>query len=255
MLALASPFSGQLAMIIGAMSARWMSLVIWATVAAAAVFWGLRLWVRPQAVPSQAVVANLGAPAGGDLSRLLGAPPVQPVVAAAELPADSRFRLLGVVAPRAGQPGGQSGGLALVSVDGKPARAVAVGRDLEPGLRLLTVSQRQADFGASAGAATLKLSLPPLLEATRGRPGDAAGVPQPGLPAFVVGNGQRPPGMGQNGAVGMPGMAVGGGQIPGVQRVQRVPGAGVGGGPVMVAPQMAEPPQQEQADGAAVPTR
>ena len=231
-------------MIIGAMSARWMSLVIWATVAAAAVFWGLRLFVRPQAVPPQAVVASLGAPAGGDLSRLLGAPPLQPVAAVAELPADSRFRLLGVVAPRAGQPGSQRGGLALVSVDGKPARAVAVGRDLEPGLRLLAVSQRQADFGATAGAATLKLSLPPLLEATRGRPGDTAGVPQPGLQAFPAGIGQRPQMMGPNGVV------AGAGQIPGVQRV---PGGGLGG--VLVAPQMAEPAQQEQADGAVQPTR
>ncbi len=247
-------------MIIGGMSARWMSLVIWATVAAAAVFWGLRLFVRPQAVPQQAVVASLGAPAGGDLSRLLGAPPLQPVAAVAELPADSRFRLLGVVAPRAGQPGGQQGGLALVSVDGKPARAVAVGRDLEPGLRLLTVSQRQADFGATAGAATLKLSLPPLLEAARGRPGDVAGMAagvaggmqQPGLQAFPAGAGQRPQMVGPNGvvgAVGMPGMAPGAVQMPGLQRV---PG---GAGGVMVAPPMAEPPQQEQADGAAQPTR
>lgn len=236
-------------MIIGAMSARWMSLVIWATVAAAAVFWGLRLFVRPQAVPAQALVASLGAPAGGDLSRLLGAPPVQPVAAAAELPADSRFRLLGVVAPRAGQAGSQHGGLALVSVDGKPARAVAVGRDLEPGLRLLMVSQRQADFGASAGAATLKLSLPPLLEAARGRPGEVGVVPQPGLPAFAPGLGQRPPAMTPNGGMGgvaMPGMAPG-------ANLQRLPGAGVGA--VLPGPQMAEPPQQEQADGGAQPTR
>ena len=232
-------------MIIGAMSARWMSLVIWATVAAAAVFWGLRLFVRPQAVPAQALVASLGAPAGGDLSRLLGAPPVQPVAAVAELPADSRFRLLGVVAPR----GSQRGGLALVSVDGKPARAVAVGRDLEPGLRLLTVSQRQADFGASAGAATLKLSLPPLLEAARGRPGEVGLVPQPGLPAFAPGLGQRPPVMTPNGGMGgvaMPGMAPG-------ANLQRLPVHGVGA--VMPGPQMAEPPQQEQADGGAQPTR
>lgn len=222
------------------MTSRLLSLLIWAAVAAAAVYWGLRLFVRPQPVPAQAVVASVAMPAGADLTRLLGAPPLQPPPDLAAPVADSRFRLLGVVAPRAGQ----ASGLALVSVDGKPARAVAVGRDLEPGLRLLAVSQRQADFGATAGAATLKLSLPPLLEATRGRPGDTAGVPQPGLQAFPAGIGQRPQMMGPNGVV------AGAGQIPGVQRV---PGGGLGG--VLVAPQMAEPAQQEQADGAVQPTR
>lgn len=234
-------------MIIGAMSARWMSLVIWATVAAAAVFWGLRLFVRPQAVPPQAVVASLGPPAGADLSRLLGAPPVQPMATVAELPADSRFRLLGVVASR----GNQRGGLALVSVDGKPARAIALGRDLEPGLRLLAVSQRQADFGASAGAATLKLSLPPLLEATRGRPGDAVGVPQPGLPNFAPVIGQRLPMMAPNGGMSMPGMVPG--AVPG-QPLQRQPAGGAG--LLQAGPQMAELPQQElPADGLSQPLR
>ena len=184
------------------MSSRLLSLLIWAAVAAAAVYWGLRLWVRPLPVPAQAVVAVSQLPASGDLTRLLGAAPPQPAPNEPVAVADSRFRLLGVVAPRAGQ----ASGLALVSVDGKPARAVAVGRELEPGLRLLTVSQRQADFGATRGAPTLSLSLPMLAEAARGRPGDA---PLDGAAGSVPG---KPPGMVMGGGVrpGLPPLGPGG---------------------------------------------
>ena len=167
------------------MSTRLLSLLIWALVAASAVYWGLRLFARPTPVPGSAVVAAAQTPAGGDLARLLGHPPDKP---AAELvAADSRFRLLGVVAPRSGQVNG----LALVAVDGKPARTVLVGREVEPGLRLLAVSQREADFGQIGGAPTLKLVLPMLAEANRGRPGDAApgSMPMLGIrPGMPQGN-------------------------------------------------------------------
>lgn len=193
-----------------------MSLVIWATVAAAAVYWGLRLFVQPQAVPAQAVVASLAPPAGGDLTRLLGSPPVQPVAAAAEQPVDSRFRLLGVVAPRGGQG---ANGLALVSVDGKPAKAVTLGRELEPGLRLLSVSQREAGFGTSGAPATLKLTLPLLPEPARGRPGDA--------PPQAVG--------------ALPGQPMVQPQVP--MQPLAVPGAGGRGGNLQAALQ-GQPPRQ-----------
>ena len=153
-----------------------LSLWFWASVAAVAFSGGLRLLVKPIPVPGQALVASVAAPLGGDLSRLLGTPPAQPLAAAA--PADGRFKLIGVVAPRAGQ----ASGLALISVDGKPARALAVGREVEPGLRLLAVTQRQADLGAATGAASLTLVLPMLAEANRGRPGE--------MPAL---SSQRPP--------------------------------------------------------------
>ncbi len=190
------------------MSSRLTSLLIWAAVAASVVYWALQLGVRATPVPAGAQVANAAPPPAGSLARLLGAVPVQAVAQEAAAPADARFRLVGVVAPR---PGG-SGGLALISIDGKPARAVSVGREVEPGLRLLTVSHRQAELGA-AGAPGMVLALPPLAEANRGRPGDgtAPGMPpammrqpgdlppQPGgLPAGPVQPGMVPP---QPGAV------------------------------------------------------
>jgi general secretion pathway protein C len=186
------------------MAARLTSLLIWAVVAATAVAWGLRLTARPQPVPPQAVTAGLTPPAGSDLVRLLGTPPPAPVAAEVAVPADSRFKLLGVVAPRAGQV---SSGLALVSVDGKPARAVAVGREVEPGLRLLRVDHRQADFGAQVGTPpSMSLTLPPLAEAARGRLGDGP------APVAVM--------PGALGAPGLPGQNL---AAPGLPRVLGVP--------------------------------
>lgn len=158
-----------------------MTLLIWAAVAASGVYWGLHLFTRPTPVPAGATVASAPAPAAGSLSRLLGEPATLPLQGDSPAPvADSRFKLIGVVAPR----GATASGLALISVDGKPPRAVAVGRELEPGLRLLTVSHRQAELGAAPGAPALTLALPPLAEAQRGRPGDAA-APLPGMPGAL----------------------------------------------------------------------
>ncbi len=155
-----------------------MSLLIWAAVLATAVAWGLRLFTRATPVPAGAQVASAAVPAGASLARLLGMPPAAPQAEVAQVVTDSRFRLVGVVAPR----GGQASGLALISIDGKPARPVGVGREIEPGLRLLTVNHRQAELGAGGGAPGFTLALPPVAEANRGRPGEAGMAPQPGLP-------------------------------------------------------------------------
>ena len=190
------------------MTSRLLSLFIWLLVAASAAYWGLRLWVKPQAVPAQAVLAAGPAGAVGDLSRLLGQAPVLAVAQPALVAAESRFRLVGVVAPRAGQGSAQASGLALISVDGKPPRTVAVGRELEPGLRLLSVSQRQADLGAGGAAPRMSLTLPMLAEPSRGRPSDgAAGQPAPlalpgAMPGALLGQGgglppNLPPAMAQ----------------------------------------------------------
>lgn len=184
------------------MTSRLLSLFIWLLVAASAAYWGLRLLVKPQAVPRQAVLAGASAAAVGDLSRLLGQAPVQAMAQPAQVVAESRFRLVGVVAPRAGQAQGQASGLALISVDGKPPRTVGVGREIEPGLRLLSVSQRQADLGAGGSAPRIALTLPMLAEPNRGRPADGAALglplapPPPGMPGAMPGQVQGlPPNM------------------------------------------------------------
>ncbi len=169
------------------MLSRWVSLLIWALVVASAVAWGLRLYGRATPVPAQAVTAMPSAAQGADYSRVFGQPPVVAVAVNEPVLADSRFKLVGVVAPR----GERRGGLALISVDGKPARALRVGREVEPGLTLVGVNHRGAELGR-AGAPSMLLELPPLPEAQRGRPGEAPVVaPAFGVPAGAV----RPPGL------------------------------------------------------------
>ena len=189
-----------------------MTLLVWAAVLAGAVAWGLPLFTQSTPVPAGASLAAPSVPAGASLARLLGQPPLEPVVDAPMVVADSRFRLLGVVAPRAGR----SSGLALISVDGKPARAVGVGRELEPGLRVLTVAHRQVELGAGSGAPSVTLSLPPLAEAQRGRPGDLPGQPAglPGMPGMPLGAAFN----GVPGAMRVPAMP-----MPGMQPLPPVP--------------------------------
>lgn len=224
------------------MTARLLTLLIWAAVAASGVYWGLRLFTRPIPVPTGASVASAALPAAGNLSRLLGEPPPAPLQG--DSPAqltDSRFKLIGVVAPR----GAAASGLALISVDGKPPRTVAVGRELEPGLRLLTVSHRQAELGASQGAPVLTLALPPLAEAQRGRPGETA-AQSPGLP------GALPAGLPLfNRAPGVMGLAP-----PGLRQPAGLPQqAPMPGMPVLPQGMQQEPSDGALTDNNGLPTR
>lgn len=141
------------------MLARLSAFLIWALVAAAAVFWGMKLFVRTTAAPLNAVVVGETAVASGDFSRLLGADPV----AAKEIaPAmSSRFRLLGVMAAKADAQG-QAPGVALISIDGKPARAFVAGAQVDENLVLKTVSLRSASLGAAQGQAAFVLEVPAL---------------------------------------------------------------------------------------------
>lgn len=163
------------------MLARLCAFVIWALVAASAVFWGLRLLVRAPAAPPHAVTLGDAAALRVDLTRLLGAAPVAPQVAVAVAEASSRFRLIGIMAPRASAAVGRRGGVALIAVDGKLPRAYAVGASLDGALVLQSVSLRTAVIGPSQGAATVTLELPPLPAAATGTlPSPVAGVAPPG---------------------------------------------------------------------------
>jgi general secretion pathway protein C len=173
------------------MPARLSAFVIWALIAASAVFWGLRLAVHAGAVPAHAVALGDTSTGRADLTRLLGAPPIDAVVAAAAPEAAARFHLLGVMAPKRAHAAGPShGGLALIAVDGKPARAYAVGAHLDAELVLQSVSMRTASIGPAQGEHVVVLEVPPLAAAATGtlpplRPsGPAAAVthPAPAMP-------------------------------------------------------------------------
>lgn len=164
------------------MTSRLLSFVIWLAVAASAAFWGLRLTARPDGLPAHANVAMPSLPQGGDLTRLFGAPPPVVVAEAAPLPADSRFKLLGVIAPAAGQ----HAGLALIAVDGKMPRAIAVGGRVDD-LVLRSITHRRVELGRGDGSSPpVVLELPPLAEAARGTlpPAQGEGMGQP-APVFV----------------------------------------------------------------------
>ena len=190
------------------MTSRFVTLAIWLAAIAGGLAWLLPLAGTPTPVPAQAAVAVAALPLpGGGSARVLGAPPVAEVARLAPPPAESRFKLLGVIASRrAGQAG-----LALISVDGQPARPIGVGREVDAGTRVLAVAHRSVDLGAGPGAHTLTLELPALPEAPRGVPGAATAAPAappsplpPGVPTA------RPRGVPMMGAtVPSPGRAPG----------------------------------------------
>ncbi|MEP7281124.1 MAG: hypothetical protein ABI696_04010 [Rubrivivax sp.] len=191
---------------------RLVTLLLWAAVAASAVFWGLRLFAPSSAVPSNAQsVAAAGAPRG-DPTRVLGAAPAASAVA--EVVAPSRYRLVGVVAPRASAAAGQ--GLAVIQIDDKPARAYRVGATVDDRLVLQRVHARGADLvaqGETSGqaaqqSAVVALTLAPLAPAATGRPGGFGGpaatpaarpfsgrplIGVPGLPVVPSPSGLPPP--------------------------------------------------------------
>jgi general secretion pathway protein C len=167
------------------MAARLMTAVVWAVVAAAAAYWGLQLFIRGPAAPAHALAAPQAVPAAADWSRIFGIE-VQPVVAAEPPPPppDTRFQLLGVVAPRQAAGGL---GVALIAVDGKPPKAYRVGSAVDGDTVLQSVQTRGANLGPRGGPARAILQLPPVsavgAAAAPGPDGNAAPMsPPPDMP-------------------------------------------------------------------------
>ena len=171
------------------MTLRLVAFVIWAAVAASAMFWALRLGVSAPAAPAHTAAAVGAAPIQGDLTRVFGAAPVREVDGAdrvVETPLSSRFKLLGVAAPR---QGGDRNGLALIAVDGKPARSYAVGSAVDGDILLQSVHARGARLGAKGSSPQVSLELPALpLPAT----GSLPMQPAPGLLGSVAPAGVMP---------------------------------------------------------------
>ncbi len=124
--------------------------------AASVVFWVMR-WPVPATGPVLPLLASsddVPVVDATSLARLLGAGVAATDVAVAP-DAASRFRLTGVVALGGGK------GVALLSVDGKPAKPYRIGAQLEEGWVLQSVAQRSVALGADAsGPVRLQLELP-----------------------------------------------------------------------------------------------
>jgi len=164
------------------MLARLSAFVMWALVAASVVFWGLRLLVQAPSAPAYAVPVGDATAVRGDLSRLLGGGLVTTTAAAPAPEASSRFKLLGVVAPRSTSG---DAGVALIAVDGKMPKAFVVGSRLDGDLVLQSVSLRTASIGSGAGAPAITLELPPPTSAATGKL-PTGGTPVPPVPAPVT---------------------------------------------------------------------
>lgn len=149
--------------------------------------WLLRVAATPIGVPAQAVAVDTTPSLQSDLTRLMGADPVAEVRAEAAVPSDSRFKLIGVVAAPSAQAVAKS--LALIAVDGKPARAFRVGAAVDGDLVLQAVSARGVELGPSGGAAAVKLDLALLAPAATGTlpiPGMSPSARPVALPARAV---------------------------------------------------------------------
>lgn len=178
--------------------ARGAAFFAWSAAAACIVFWALRVGVSQPGLPVDVQPVSGASVLRGDLSRLLGAGPAEQVEAPAPSALASRFRLVGVMAPkaRADAPADAGQGVALIALDGKPPRAFRVGARIDGELLLQSVTQRSAQIGSANGTVALRLELAPLpAPATGTLPSESAGLVRD-LPPLQV----APPGLSMPGA-------------------------------------------------------
>lgn len=164
------------------MPARIAAFIVWAAVAACGVFWSLRVLVVPRPVPSQAQAVSSADGQRGDVLRLFAAEAAPAGAAPAAPGLASRFKLIGVMAPKDGERGREQG-VALIAVDDKPPRPFRVGAALDSALVLQAVATRSAVIGPPQGAPALQLDLPPLPAPATGSLPPAPSLTAPAAPA------------------------------------------------------------------------
>ena len=181
---------------------RLITLTVWALVGWTAMALALRLMPAPLNAPAGAQALAPEPPPPAQLARLFGAAPVETAATAPVPAADSRFRLLGIVAPRQASLQTEQG-VALITVDGGPPKAFRVGQLVDGALRLLSVERHAVGLGqdrvvqvqlqlqAPPAAATgqlppvAQLAVPPAPYAQGAQPLAAPGspsVPMPQMP-------------------------------------------------------------------------
>ncbi|AQV95939.1 general secretion pathway protein [Cupriavidus necator] len=149
-------------------SAPWLprlaSLVLFIALCALVTYWVLAFSaMRTIPVPQSARVAQTEAVETGAVATLFGG-------SAQGGPRD--VQLLGVVAEIGG-----GAGAAIVSLDGGPAKAVRIGADLSPQIRLVEVRQRAVVI--ERNGVRQEIMLPVQAGATRGAPRASGALPTP----------------------------------------------------------------------------
>lgn len=170
------------------MMERFAALLVWTLVGFSAALLGLRLLPQPLRAPAQAVLPD--GPAAVSVERLFGRAETAATPMAA--PADSRFKLLGLVAARRAEEQDRDG-LALISIDGGPPRAVRVGQVVDGDLKVLKVEAQTVSLGRD-GVVRVQLRAEALPAATQGQlppPTGLSPMPAPAMqPAPTL---QAPP--------------------------------------------------------------
>jgi general secretion pathway protein C len=164
--------------------ARSSAFLLWALTAGVAVAWGLRLTAQGPTVPADVAVVGSDAPRVVDWARLFGADAAPPTTEEAPPPPEaSRFQLVGLVAGGAGAPG-----VALLSVDGAPARAFRVGAAVDGQWVVLRIDRAEVALGPAGAAPVVRLPAaampPPAVGTLPAVPPLSAAGGAPGLPAF-----------------------------------------------------------------------
>lgn len=133
------------------------TFVIWLLAAGVVAFWAMRLGnggAGAPVPPAPAEPLQVDAPA---LAQALGGvAAAQGAVAPAAAPVVSRYALVGVLAGR-----DSGGGAAVIAVGNQPAKPFRVGRAVEDGVVLQSVSGREARLGPRVdGPASITLQIP-----------------------------------------------------------------------------------------------
>ena len=132
------------------------TLLVWALVAYSAVVFVLRWDVDGDVINAPSAVGQGQSQGLSEVDALavtkaLGAVPAQSASASVA----SRFVLVGVM------DGGPAQGVALISVDGKPAKPYRVGQSVSENLVVVATGPKKAELGPQVGSSsTLVLDLP-----------------------------------------------------------------------------------------------
>jgi len=154
------------------MLSRWLAFVVWALLGATLVTGLLQVLAQPSPVPAHAIPVDTTASFRTELTRLFGA--AKPVAAEAAAPrVDDRLKLIGLVASSSSSEQGSS--LALIALDGKPAKSYRVGAVIDNDRRILAVRKAAVDIGPQGGPVAVTLTLPGLPPPATGAPPSAAG--------------------------------------------------------------------------------
>jgi general secretion pathway protein C len=138
--------------------ARAVTFALAALAALSGTYWVLKS-MQAKSVSGGAAVASASVAAldPQTLARALGGGQVAVALTPGAAPGPNRYRLVGVLADKS------SGGAALISVDGRPAKPYRVGAAVDGNLRLLSVSGRHAVLAESQqGSAQVTLDMPAL---------------------------------------------------------------------------------------------